>query len=113
MKFNCNVDSHGDSKESEGSDSNNELDLEEMDVVLGAVQLSEGLYSVLWESPQDEADSSEDGNMLEGNRKLIFVIASVDQDLQCTEAYVVDVQMQHISLHQSGVQGHIYQAILC
>jgi hypothetical protein len=135
MKFNCNVDSHGDSKESEGSDSNNELDLEEMDVVLGAVQLSEGLYSVLWESPQDEADSSEDGNMLEGNRKLIFVIASVDQDLQCTEAYVVDdkidpddenvvdpqsklpslflIQMQHISLHQSGVQGHIYQAILC
>jgi hypothetical protein len=31
------VDSHGDLKESEG-DSNNESDLEEMDVVLGAVQ---------------------------------------------------------------------------
>jgi hypothetical protein len=28
--------------------------------------------------------------MLEGNRKSIFVSASVDQDLQCTEAYVVD-----------------------
>jgi hypothetical protein len=33
MKFDCYVDSHGDSEESEGSDSNNESNLEEMDVV--------------------------------------------------------------------------------
>ncbi len=65
MKFDCYVDSHGDLEESEGSDSNNELDLEEMDVVLGAVQLPDGLDAVLWESPQDEADSSEDGSMLD------------------------------------------------
>ena len=62
MKFNCYVDSHGDLEESEVSDSNNESDLEEMDVV----QLPDGLDAVLWESPQDEDDSSEDGSMLEG-----------------------------------------------
>jgi hypothetical protein len=101
---------------------------------LGAVQLPDGLDAVLQESPQDEANSSEDGSMLEGNGKSIVVSLSVDQDLQCTEAYVVDdeidpddenvvdppsdyplffIQMQHVSLHQSGVQGHSYQAILC
>jgi hypothetical protein len=126
MKFDCYVDSHGDLEESEGSDSNNESDLEEMDVVLGAVQLPDGLDAVLWESSQDEADSSEDGSILEGIGKLISVSTSVDQDLQCTEAYVVDdkidpddenvvhpplellslfIQMQHVSLHQSGAQG--------
>jgi hypothetical protein len=89
-KFNCYVDSHGDLEESKGSDRNNELNLEEIDVVLGAVQLTDGLDAVSWESPQDVDDSSEDGSMLEGNGELIFVSASVDQDLQCTEAYVVD-----------------------
>jgi hypothetical protein len=49
MKFDCSVDSHGDLEESVGSDSNNELDLEEMDVILGAVQLPDGLDAVLWE----------------------------------------------------------------
>jgi hypothetical protein len=29
-------------------------------------QLPDGLDAVLWESPQDEDDSSEDGSMLEG-----------------------------------------------
>jgi hypothetical protein len=57
----CN--SHGDLEESEVRDSNNESDLEEMDVV----QLPDGLDTVLWESPQDEADSFGDGSMLEGN----------------------------------------------
>jgi hypothetical protein len=87
-KFNCYVDSHGDLEESKGSaDSNNELNLEEIDVVLGAVQLTDGLDAVSWESsPQNGDDSSEDGSMLEGNGELIFVSASVDQDLQCTEA---------------------------
>jgi hypothetical protein len=59
MKFDCYVDSHGDLEESEVSDSNNELDLEEMDVV----QLPNGLDAVLWESPQDEAGSFGDGSM--------------------------------------------------
>ena len=84
--------------------------------------------------PHDKDDSSEDGSMLEGNGESIFVSTSVDQDLQCTEAYVVDdkidpddenvvdlplelpsffIQMQHVSLHLSGVQRHIYLAILC
>jgi hypothetical protein len=90
MKFKHYVDSHGDLEESKGSDSNNELDLEEMDVVLGAVQLPDGLDAVLWESPQDEDDSSENGSMLEGNGESIFVSTSLDQDLQCTEAYEVD-----------------------
>jgi hypothetical protein len=40
--------------------------------------------------PHDKDDSSEDGSMLEGNGESIFVSTSVDQDLQCTEAYVVD-----------------------
>ncbi len=61
MKCNCYVDSHGDLEESEVSDSNNESDLEKMDVV----QLPDGLDAVLWESPQDEADSFGDGSMLE------------------------------------------------
>jgi hypothetical protein len=78
------------SEGSEGSDSNNELDVEEMDVVLGAVQLTDGVDVVSWESPQDEDDSSEDSSMLEANGESFFVSASVDQDLQCTEAYVVD-----------------------
>jgi hypothetical protein len=86
MKCNCYVDSHGDLEESEVSDSNNESDLEKMDVV----QLPDGLDAVLWESPQDEADSFGDGSMLEGNGKSIFVKVSVDQDLQCTDAYMVD-----------------------
>jgi hypothetical protein len=68
MKFNCYDDSHGDLEEPEVSDSSN----------------------ILRESPQDEADSFGDGSMLEGNRKSIFVKASVDQDSQCTEAYMVD-----------------------
>ncbi len=42
MKFDCYVDSHGDLEESEGSDSNNESDLKEMNVVLGAIQLPDG-----------------------------------------------------------------------
>jgi hypothetical protein len=36
----------------------------------------------------------------EGNRKSIFVSASVDQDLQCTEAYVAD---DKIDLHDENV----------
>jgi hypothetical protein len=36
-KFKCYVNSHGDLEESEGSASNNEFDIKEMDVVLGAV----------------------------------------------------------------------------
>jgi hypothetical protein len=49
----------------------------------------------LQESPHDKyeydgGDSSEDDSILESNGELIFVGASVDQDLQCTEAYVVD-----------------------
>jgi hypothetical protein len=72
--------------------------------------------------------------MLEGNGESIFVSTSVDQDLQCTEAYVVDdeidpddenivyepseltylfIQMQHVSLHLSGAQRHTYLAIFC
>jgi hypothetical protein len=66
MKFECYVDSDGDLEVSEGNNSNNESDLEVMDVVLGAVQLPDGLDAVLWESPQNEDDSSEDGSMLEG-----------------------------------------------
>jgi hypothetical protein len=66
------------------------LDNEEMDVVLGAVQLTDGIDVVLRESPQDEDDLSEDGSMLESNGESIFVSPSVDQDLQCTEAYMVD-----------------------
>jgi hypothetical protein len=61
-----------------------------MDVVLGAVQLTDGIDVVLRESPQDEDDLSEDGSMLESNGESIFVSPSVDQDLQCTEAYMVD-----------------------
>jgi hypothetical protein len=133
-KFECYVDSHGDLEESKGSDSNNELDIEEMDVVLDAVQLTDGIDVVSRESPQDEDDSSEDSSMLEGNGESIFVSTSVDQDLQCTEAYVVDdeidpddenivyepseltylfIQMQHVSLHLSGAQRHTYLAIFC
>jgi hypothetical protein len=37
----------------------------------------------------DGEDSSKDGSILEGNRELIFATASVDQDLQCTQAYMV------------------------
>jgi hypothetical protein len=54
------------------SDSNNELDVEEMDVVLGAVELTDGVDVVSWESPQDEDDSSEDGSMLEDNGEPTF-----------------------------------------
>jgi hypothetical protein len=89
MEFDCYVDSHGDLEESEVIDSNNESDLEEMDVV----QLPDGLDAVLWESPQDEADSFGDGSMLEGNGNSIFVKVSVDQDLQCTEAYIDSFRM--------------------
>jgi hypothetical protein len=48
MKFDCYVDRHGDSEESEVSDSNNELDLEEMDVV----RLPDSLDAVLPEAMQ-------------------------------------------------------------
>jgi hypothetical protein len=44
--------SHGDLEESEGSDSNNESDLGEMNAVLGTVQLADGLDgldAVSWE----------------------------------------------------------------
>jgi hypothetical protein len=80
-KFKCYVDSHGDLEEFKESDSNNELDIEEMDVVLGAVQLTDGIDVVSHKSPQDEDDLSEDGSMLEGNGESIFVSASVDQYL--------------------------------
>jgi hypothetical protein len=81
-KFECYVDSHGDLEESQWIDNNNELDIEEIDVVLGAVQLTDGIDVVLRESPQDKDDSSEDGSMLEGNGESFFVSTSMDQDLQ-------------------------------
>jgi hypothetical protein len=93
IKFECYMGSHGDLEESEGSESNNESDLEEMNAVLGTVQLADGLDGldvVSQELPHDQDDSSEDGSMLEGNGESIFVSTSVDQDLQCMEAYVVD-----------------------
>jgi hypothetical protein len=52
IKFECYMGSHGDLEESEGSDSNNESDLGEMNAVLGTVQLADGLDgldAVSWE----------------------------------------------------------------